>query len=174
MSVENTDRLETVSEKVDFNRGFEWWRMSGGLIKADCSRQMGQYKGMIFCQIVFCLQEGWQRYGCQMQNIIPQVFFQRLVESITSRCQQWIQTKGGCIYYTQKRTFWLLPVNTTAVIFASVLLASHVILPFVTVTQTRWNRWISVKVWMRRQILMLTSIFNVLLLLLLFLSLSFW
>ena len=51
----NTNGLETVLEKLDFKSGYEWWRrISDRLTKADCSRQMGRYKRMIFrCLVLF-------------------------------------------------------------------------------------------------------------------------
>ena len=58
MAVENTNGLETVLEKLDFKSGYEWWwRISDRLTKADCSRQMGRYKRMIFRCIVLCFYE---------------------------------------------------------------------------------------------------------------------
>ena len=58
--VEKTDRPGTVLKKMGFKSGFGFGKknQSDGLTKADCSRQIGQYKRMIFRRIILCLHEG--------------------------------------------------------------------------------------------------------------------
>ena len=42
---------------------------SGELVEADCCRQIGRHKRIIFRRIVLCLHRGLRRCGCQTQNV---------------------------------------------------------------------------------------------------------
>ena len=95
--------------------GFEVWfwmmkkNHSGGAFKADCSRQVGCYKRMIFHQTVLCSHEGWQRYTYWMQNVAiwskcMVVWDQKDTEGICRRgnWSRWLSvcTEYGVLWYT--------------------------------------------------------------------------
>ena len=44
-------------------------KKSGKVFEANCSKQMGQPKKLIFNQTSLCLHKAWQRYRCQLRIV---------------------------------------------------------------------------------------------------------